>query len=207
MKFIQIVMTILVLGLPPMNASSQHHGQSSKENSKQSSEAAPYAGLQTRRIKSLSARDVEQIKQGHGWGLALPAELNGLPGPKHLLELKEALRLSATQVDQITDLYTAMKKDAVAAGERFIAAEAALSQAFESKNLDKNELRELLRESASARAELRYVHLSRHIETTDFLTSDQIKRYSALRGYTDDPCNMIPDGHNPEMWRKHNGCL
>lgn len=161
MKSIQFALTILIFELTSVNIWSQDHGHNS--------ETTPYAGLHTRRIKSLSESDVEQIKQGHGWGLALPAELNGLPGPKYLLELIQALELSATLVEQITAIYASMKKDAIAAGERFIAAEAALSQAFENKNLEKNRLKELLQEAATARAELRYVHLSRHIETTKFL--------------------------------------
>ena len=48
----------------------------------------PYAGLEARAIKSLSAADVQELRRGGGWGLALPAELNGVPGPAHLLELK-----------------------------------------------------------------------------------------------------------------------
>jgi hypothetical protein len=30
--------------------------------------------------------------------------------------------------------------------------------------------------------------------------------YNKLRGYSNDPCQNIPEGHNVEMWKKHNGC-
>jgi hypothetical protein len=50
--------------------------------------ASPYAGQETRRIKSLSEQDIDELRQGRGWGLAKAAELNGLPGPAHLLEMR-----------------------------------------------------------------------------------------------------------------------
>jgi hypothetical protein len=40
----------------------------------------PYAGLQNRAIKSLSDNDIKELRRGGGWGLALAAELNGMPG-------------------------------------------------------------------------------------------------------------------------------
>jgi len=36
-----------------------------------------YEGFETRAITSLSASDIAALEQGKGWGLALPAELNG----------------------------------------------------------------------------------------------------------------------------------
>lgn len=55
----------------------------------------PYAGMQARQIKSLSDQQIADLKAGRGMGLALAAELNGYPGPSHLLELSEQLGLSA----------------------------------------------------------------------------------------------------------------
>jgi hypothetical protein len=53
----------------------------------------PYAGMQSRAIKSLSDNDINELRRGGGWGLALAAELNGMPGPAHLLELKDKIPL------------------------------------------------------------------------------------------------------------------
>ena len=168
--------------------------------------SAPYAGFEAREIKSLSDQDIEELQRGGGWGLALPAELNGRPGPAHLLELDEELDLSARQVEAISAVYEQMRAAAVAAGERFIAAEAALSDAFAGSDLSEDRLRGLLAEAAEARAELRFIHLSRHLSTPELLSDAQIQRYNSLRGYADDPCETVPDGHDPEMWRSHNGC-
>ena len=39
--------------------------------------AQPYAGMQTRQIKALSAEQIADLKAGRGMGLAMAAELNG----------------------------------------------------------------------------------------------------------------------------------
>ncbi|MDN3721981.1 hypothetical protein QW131_29390 [Roseibium salinum] len=82
--------------LPAGGALAQGHGH---EHSHKNA-GAPYSGLQTRDIKSLSPEDIEELRRGGGWGLALPAELNGLPGPAHLLTLKEEIGLTAEQVEK-----------------------------------------------------------------------------------------------------------
>ncbi len=46
--------------------------------------SSPYAGLERRAVKSLSEQQVADLRAGRGMGLALPAELNGYPGPVHV---------------------------------------------------------------------------------------------------------------------------
>lgn len=176
-------------------ATAQHHGHS------------PYAGMERREIKSLSDADIADLRRGAGWGLALSAELNGMPGPAHVLELKDRLGLSPAQIASIEAIFLAMQTEARAAGESFIAAEAAIEGAFRQGNLTEDRLRSLVAAAAEARANLRFIHLSRHLQTPALLTADQIARYNELRGYTaSDPCTNIPQGHDPAMWRRHNNC-
>ncbi|MGP9791905.1 Spy/CpxP family protein refolding chaperone [Roseinatronobacter sp. NSM] len=166
-----------------------------------------YAGFETRAIKSLSDADLDDLRRGAGWGLALSAELNGVPGPAHLLDLKDQIGLSTDQVTDIEEIFAAMQSEAQDAGLRFIEAEAAIEAAFRAGNLDREQLRDLIQTSGAARAELRFIHLVRHLDTPTLLSSEQIARYNALRGYSEsDPCDMVPDGHDPAMWRRHNGC-
>ena len=157
----------------------------------------PYAGFESREIAGLSAADIEELRLGGGWGLALPAELNGYPGPAHIIELQEELGLSTEQMDAISEIYEGMRSAAIAAAERFISAEA---------NLSDERLSDLLAEAGQARTALRFVHLSRHLMTPGLLTATQLERYAVLRGYAEDVCENIPAGHDPEMWRRHNGC-
>ena len=185
-----------VLTITPAIALAQDH----------SGHASPYAGFETRAIKSLSETDLEELRRGGGWGLALAAELNGVPGPAHLLELRDEISLSADQVAAIQAIFDEMQIEAVAAGDRLIEAEEAIEGAFRAGDLDDGRLRTLIAEAEAARAELRFIHLSRHLSTPPLLSADQIVRYNTLRGYGSDPCADVPAGHNPEMWRRHNNC-
>jgi Spy/CpxP family protein refolding chaperone len=162
--------------------------------------------MQNRAIKSLSDNDLHELRRGGGWGLALAAELNGMPGPAHLLELKDKIPLAPDQVAQTQALLDEMRKAAIPTGERLIAAEKALEAAFATGKVDESSLRRLLADAESARTELRFIHLSQHYKTVRFLKPEQIKRYNILRGYAEDPCKNIPAGHNPEMYRRHMGC-
>jgi Spy/CpxP family protein refolding chaperone len=168
--------------------------------------ASPYAGFETREIKSLSQSDIDELRRGAGWGLALAAELNGAPGPAHLLELREQIGLTPDQTAAIERIFEAMQREARAAGLRFIAAEHAIETAFRAGDLSAERLRALVEDSAQARAELRLVHLLRHLETPVLMTPAQIASYNRLRGYGSDPCQNIPEGHNAQMWRRHNNC-
>ncbi|HNY40271.1 MAG TPA: hypothetical protein PKJ41_07745 [Bryobacteraceae bacterium] len=166
----------------------------------------PYQGFETREITSLSEQDIEALREGSGWGLALPAELNGFPGPAHVLELSGELDLSDNQKERISAIFERMRVDAIAKGEVLIDAERDLDEGFAARDLDANRLRSLIEDAEAARADLRYVHLSRHLMTLDVLSADQIAEYAVLRGYTSDPCTSVPDGHDATMWRRHNGC-
>ena len=167
--------------------------------------ASPYAGEQTRAIKSLSEDDIAELRRGGGWGLAKAAELNGVPGPAHLMELKDALALNDEQAAAIGEIFATMKADAIAEGERLIGHEQALGDAFRTREVTHESLRRLLARIEQSRAALRYIHLAAHLSASALLTEDQIARYVTLRGYGD-PCANVPEGHDRAMWRRHNGC-
>lgn len=171
------------------------------------SHASPYAGQQTRLIKSLSPDDIAELRRGGGWGLAKAAELNGLPGPAHLLELKDEIGLDAAQLAAIARLRDRMKAGAIAEGERLISLEQALETQFRDRTVTDESLRASLGDIAASRRNLRFIHLSAHLETPEILSPAQIRKYNELRGYTAAaPCAAVPLGHDPAMWRKHNGC-
>lgn len=201
---------LLLALLLPAAAVAQGHGHGTHGQAHAPGQAvisSPYAGMETREIKTLSEQDIADLRRGAGWGLALAAELNGVPGPAHLLELKNEIALSADQVSAIEAIFAAMQAEAQSAGERFIAAEAAIEEAFREGDLRPDILRALIDTAEAARAELRYVHLSRHLETPPLLTAEQIALYNDLRGYgATDPCDAVPAGHDPAMWHRHNGC-
>jgi Spy/CpxP family protein refolding chaperone len=168
---------------------------------------SPYAGEETRSIKSLSPSDIEELEQGRGWGFARVAELNGVPGPLHVLELADRLVLTGEQRDAAGAIYESMKARAIPAGRRFIAAERRLSDAFAARAVTGESLEALIAESARERAALRVIHLRAHLQTDPLLTREQRARYRELRGYgAGDPCLDVPAGHDPAMWKRHHGC-
>ena len=166
-----------------------------------------YIGQERREIKSLSKSDIEELENGSGWGLAKAAELNGVPGPAHLLEMKTEIGLSQDQIGRIEILYQEMKRQAISLGSELIEYERELNTHFANRTITEELLRQLLEEIAQVQKQLRYAHLSTHLKTTDILTVEQIDLYNKLRGYfSDDPCKNIPEGHDPEMWKRHNNC-
>jgi len=166
-----------------------------------------YVGQEKRQIKTLSKNDIHDLLNGKGWGLAKAAELNGVPGPKHLLEMQGEIRLTAEQTSRIEEIYSEMKAQAIPLGNKLIEAERALNLAFANRQIDDAGLLKLLENIASVRKQLRYVHLAAHLQTLPVLKEEQLKLYNELRGYgKDDPCENIPPGHDPIMWRRHNNC-
>lgn len=156
-------------------------------------ERSPYAGQEARGIKSLSAKDIEELSNGRGWGLAKVAELNGMPGPAHLLEMRDEIGLSHRQVERIESLYRAMKEKATVLGLRLIELERHLDESFVRRTVTQDSLARRLGEIELVRKELRLAHLETHLRTPELLTERQIVAYNRLRGYaTNPPCN---DGH------------
>src|SRR6266436_10279692 len=78
----------------------------------------PYAGMQVRPIKALSEQQVADLTAGRGMGLALAAELNGYPGPSHVLELADKLDLSADQRARVGQFFESMRQEALPLGSK-----------------------------------------------------------------------------------------
>ncbi len=149
-------------------------------------EQSPYAGLEDREIASLSPEQIEQYRAGEGMSLALPAELNDYPGPKHVLELGSDLELSAEQARAVQAAYDAMHAEAVRLGGLIVERERRLDSLFAGGAATPEVLRASLEELGRLQAELRFVHLAAHLETRGILTPAQIGRYAELRGYAGD---------------------
>ena len=146
-------------------------------------EQSPYAGLEGREIKALSAEEIEQYRSGEGMGFGLAAELNDYPGPRHVLELAADLELSAEQRAAAQAAYDAMHAEAVRLGEAIVERERRLDALFAVGAVTPEVLRAALEEIGRLQAELRFVHLAAHLETRRILTPAQVERYVHLRGY------------------------
>ena len=145
---------------------------------------APYAGLEHRAVKALSNEQIADLRAGRGMGLALPAELNGYPGPVHALEHAQALGLSPEQSERVQALYDAMRGEAVPLGERLIERETDLDRLFAHRTVTPASLERATAEIGRTQAALRAAHLKYHLAMMDVLTPAQVTRYAELRGYT-----------------------
>lgn len=134
-------------------------------------------------IRALDAAEIERIRRGEGAGFALPAELNGAPGPSHVLALAERLGLSAEQRAEVEAIFDAMRGEAIPAGERYLAAELRLEEAFRHGTMTEAALAERVAEVGRREAELATIHLAAHLRTATILTAEQTEHYERLRGY------------------------
>ena len=147
----------------------------------------PYTGMQTRSIKALSEQQVADLGAGRGMGLALAAELNGYPGPSHVLELAEKLELSADQRDRVKAMFDAMKAEALPLGSKLIEQEADLDKQFASRTITPESLKASTAAVTMTQGQLRETHLKYHLSMVAVLSPHQMHRYAELRGYGDGP--------------------
>src|SRR5437899_793660 len=146
-------------------------------------ETSPYARMQSRGLKALSEQQIEGLRGGRGMGMALAGELNGYPGPAHVLELASALDLSEAQRGRTQALFEEMQKTAIPVGNEVLAKETELDQAFASGCIDDASLHNILADIGRLQGELRYTHLKYHLAMRGVLNPDQIAAYDRLRGY------------------------
>jgi hypothetical protein len=157
--------------------------------------AQPYAGMQARPLKALSAEQIADLKAGRGMGLALAAELNGYPGPSHVLELAGALDLNEAQQARVQALFAAMQAETAPLGEALIARESELDRQFATHAITPASLATAMDTIGAGQAKLRTAHLQYHLTTLDLLTPAQVQRYRELRGYA----GAAPGAHDPAM--------
>jgi hypothetical protein len=144
---------------------------------------SPYAHQGSEEVKTLSQEEVDRLLAGEGMGLARPAELNGYPGPKHVLELADSLGLTAEQRSEVEGVFASMHERAQALGREILAGERSLDAAFAERAITEADLSEGVERIARLQGELRVVHLRAHLETRALLSPHQIHEYDRLRGY------------------------
>ncbi|HEX2827466.1 MAG TPA: periplasmic heavy metal sensor [Burkholderiales bacterium] len=153
------------------------------EHSGPHAHGAPYAGMEKREIKALSDQQVADLHAGRGMALALPAELNGYPGPSHVLELSRQLALTPDQQKRTKEMFETMQRNAVGLGQRVIDRERELDALFAQKNATGDSVMAAAAAAARAQGELRALHLRYHVAMHELLTPEQLVRYNQLRGY------------------------
>ena len=163
----------------------------------------PYAGQEERAIKALSEQEVSGLLAGNGAGLAKAAELNGYPGPAHVLELADALHLDTARLDATQQLMAAHRRRAGELGAELVASEQALDALFAEKRADAALIGSATQRVGALQAKVRVEHLTTHLTQTALSSTAQLRRYGELRGYTQAPSDALPTGSNPPAAEHH----
>lgn len=145
---------------------------------------SPYAGQEVQDIKAVPPEDVQSYLAGKGMGFAKAAELNGYPGPSHVLALAAELALDDDQCARTAALFAAMEVDAIRYGRQLVEAERRLDHLFASRQATAERVRSALEGIGALQAKVRSAHLEAHVAQLDILTPEQTARYATLRGYS-----------------------
>jgi Spy/CpxP family protein refolding chaperone len=116
-------------------------------------------------------------------GYAKAAELNGYPGPLHVLELADELSLTDAQRRETQAVFDSMKQKAVDLGRALVDEEARLDRLFAQKEANAEALDAALLRIGELQARVRGVHLEAHLAQARILSPEQVERYLKLRRY------------------------
>ncbi len=123
----------------------------------------------------------KNIATGRGFGMAFVADHNGYPGPLHVLELKDRLKLSAEQEEKVRAMMAAVFAESRPKSARLLEAEAKLRQLFASGHADEAAVEAAVAEVEKTRTEVRLVHLRAHLKMREVLTDEQRRVYQEAR--------------------------
>jgi Spy/CpxP family protein refolding chaperone len=179
MRYARILLPFLLAILPsnPARAQSAHGHQHGAHGQQQ------HAGADAahRRVQAYLEEFDQVVGEGRGFGLAFAADQNGYPGPLHVLELKDQLKLTPVQEARMKALFEAMLVEARARAADLATAEARLRQVFAAGTADTAAVRAAVAAAESARADVRLVHLLTHLEAREVLSEPQRREYHRLR--------------------------
>jgi Spy/CpxP family protein refolding chaperone len=156
---------------------------------------SPYVDHQGRTIKALSSSDVEAYLAGEGMGLALAAELNHYPGPKHILEMADRLELTPEQRSAVEASFATMKEEATQLGKLLVHREWQLDSLFAHGGASAESVSSLVFEIGGLSGRLRFAHLNAHLAMKRLLTDEQVQLYDETRGY-DQPDGAAGHDHS-----------
>jgi hypothetical protein len=125
--------------------------------------------------------------------MAKAAELNGYPGPVHVLALAAQLELTETQQRDVRAIFERMSAGKEVVERLFLRDQFTTERLGGKAEITPDRLAAATAAIAALQGSLRAVHLSAHLETRALLNPQQIARYQQLRGYGDTPA---PEHHH-----------
>jgi Spy/CpxP family protein refolding chaperone len=135
----------------------------------------------TKASKPPTPPDRESLLKGEGAGMGLYAEQHGYPGPKHVLDLREELKLTGKQKQAVEGIHAEMLQRAKELGKLIVKVEEELAESFKDRVPNEDTVEEAVEEIGRLRGRLRGVHLMAHVRTRAVLTPEQTAQYAKLR--------------------------
>jgi Spy/CpxP family protein refolding chaperone len=145
----------------------------------------------------MSPEEINELETGAGAGFARAAELNGYPGPRHILDLQDKLDLSEDQLAEVQKLYDEMNSEARQGGTEILQLETELEVAFREGTIDGATLETKVSTLAEKYGALRLLHLRTHLNAIQLLTPHQLALYNQLRGYSQPQSPDHSGGRHP----------
>lgn len=163
-----------------------HHGR-------RDAALSPYVPELSSPVRGLSGQEVDDLLNGRGAGYARTAELNGYPGPRHVLDFERELGLSSEVSRQVQSIFAHMQSDAKRLGREIVHRERQFSEAFATRAVSADAVQRHAADLSALYGQLRATHLRAHVDVTPLLSAAQIAKYNTLRGYSGGPERPLPD--------------
>lgn len=167
-------LTLAISLVGPAIAQEHQHGTTP------SPAAAPASSMAS--LMNYTAEERAQgLREGKGMGLAMPAEGNGYPGPRHVLEVADQIGLTPDQRARTEQLFSAMRSEAQRLGIQLLSQEDQLNDIFRDRRATPALLDETAHRIGETEAALKVAHLRSHLAMMDILTPGQVSQYVSLR--------------------------
>lgn len=140
-----------------------------------------YAGAPGHQVAQACAEQFKTVVgEGRGFGMAFAADQNGYPGPMHVLELKDRLKLTPEQEATARELHAAVRAE-LPKSTRLLEAERRLERLFAERLATEESVRAAVAEIERALTDVRLVHLLTHLRTRELLSEEQRRIYHEAR--------------------------
>src|SRR5712692_2594350 len=143
-----VALAVMLLIAGSGGADAQHHAAHA------GAEAVSHHAL----VQTYEKAFEQNVAEGRGFGMAFAADRNGYPGPLHVLELKDRLKLTADQEAKMQAMLAAMFAESKPKSARLLESEAKLRQLFAGSRADEAAVKAAVTEVETARTEVRLVH-------------------------------------------------
>ena len=121
------------------------------------------------------------LLNGEGAGQGIFAEVQGYPGPRHVLDMAKDLQLTDSQKKTVQTIFADMQGRAKELGQTIVNIEEEFASAFAQGLVTEKSIRDDSEEIGRLRGKLRAVHLVAHVKTQKILSANQVSLYKKLR--------------------------